>query len=349
MRLADLALTPKKILLGLAFLAIIIVLLIVISLKIIKPKEVIKPPAVPEQISSPVINLPPQVDSTPLRNITFNLGTPNLPHEAPVYKISGSAINQQQAGSIANTFSITTSPRITRGANGHTTLIWQNKNIKKTLTITLETGQIEYIHTAQYAKPDIGSAPLPTITEPVQAANAAQDFLKDHTLNRHDIFVENAQFIKGGEEIEYTDNLAEARSIKVNYGRKIQNTPVYYQFGNTSPISVWVDKLRTPIKISYQYSGIAKDSSRNFTLVNLEDAKTKLINGEGEIVNFTPGIDDPKNNKKLISANLTSVEFAYFDDGSTGYLQPIFVFKGEATYENVGEQDIVVYLPAIKT
>lgn len=347
MKLAEFALTPRKILIGLAFLAVATILLIIITLKITKPKELTKPPVVPDKIPAPAVELPPGVGTKPLKNITFDLESTKLPNEALVYKIGSPVISQQQAQVIANNFSMKTASKTTKSANGSSS-IWNNQANNETLIITLNSGHIQYSKKAFYARPDIGSGPIPQITDTKQAAALAVNFLNKHNLGHPDITVRNIELLNEVVEgYQPARDLTETSLLQVNFGRKINEVPIYYQFANSFPITVTTDKFQTVTKMTYQYSTVI-NSPKSFPLLSIEEAKEKLLRGEGTIVNFTPGEPDPKSSAELLSATISSAELVYLDDGKSGFLQPILLFKGKGVFENSVEQEIIVYLPAVK-
>jgi hypothetical protein len=144
-----------------------------------------------------------------------------------------------------------------------------------------------------------------------------------------------------------TNDFSKASYFLIIFQAKLDGVAVYRNFVNTSQATVLVNKYKTVTQVTYQYSDTSNFTPRNFPLITFDDAKSKILQSEGTIVNFTPGQNDPKNNATMDSAILNSVEMVYFDDRKSGYIQPIFLFRGEATYPDSSKQPIIIYLPAV--
>lgn len=345
MNLSQLSQTSKKIAPILIAIIVIGALIGLIFIKIRPPKP--KPQIIPNTLPTPNIKLPPGINKTQLKNLTFNLGNPSLPQKANVYKIYSYQIDSTLAQTIADTFNFKIPPKTSRISNKLTVLNWSIKDSHESLSITIDYGDVQYQKTPTYVKPDVGVAPLPVITNSQQAAKIAQNFLQTHNLFTNDLLVENIKFLQGVYEPEQVDSIDKADFIQVNFKRQLAGLPVYYQYANLTTTSVIIDKQKSVTKVSYQYHPIQQDAAREFSLISLEQAKQKLTNGEGMIVNFIPGEDDAKSSHEFLSAELTGVEVSYLDDASSGYLQPIYIFKGKGNYKDIAPQDIFIYVLAI--
>ncbi|MDO8487150.1 MAG: hypothetical protein Q7S45_02580 [Candidatus Curtissbacteria bacterium] len=346
MKLSDFSPTPKKILATLATILLLIGLTILIFLRYQSSNKETPPVVIP----GPTIVLPPDVAKPKIANISFQFKDPSLPDKVNVYKVNYT-LDGKFANQVAATFSFQNQPETTNDAQGNTTMTWENPGGSERLSITLENGLVQYTASPTHGKPDIGQPPLPTITSKEQAAILANSFLRNHNLLAPGLSPSTVlPFISSeGKYINLVADLSKAKLFQVNFSATLGNNRIYYQFANDAPVSVWLDNFQSPTKVVYQYPIPLTEKPTQKPIITIDQAKSKLEQGEGTIVNFEPGIPDPKSTEAMQSATLTDAQLAYFDDSRSGFLQPILVFKGEAIYPKAGKLPITIYLPAQTT
>lgn len=340
-----------------ALVLIIFVLFIIVAVSLLLGGKVKTPSSqnlpLPTVIPSPKIALPPGVPKTTLRTISYQLPNTELPQSAAVYKVAAYGVDKNWASDVASSFGLT-SPPTTSSDNQHNTILtWADETGDQLLLITLELGYVEYTNNAPQLKRDLGASPPPTIDQVGQAATIAQNFLKKHTLLAPNLIPrlsDTQYFISSSTHLQQTKNFTSANLFVISFVRQVDGHDVYQQFANIAQATVWVDKYQKVKKLTFAYPILSDQTKRTAALLSLTEAKTKLEAGEGTIVNFNPGEPDIKATTDPKSATLTKVSVSYFDDRTTGILQPILVFEGKASYSINGPQDqpIVIYLPALK-
>lgn len=346
--LTFLAIIPKKILL---LFCIGLILFFVLIFSFIRTPGSQETTTVPDVVSTPAIILPPDARKPVKTAITFQFGNPTFPRQANVYRVSSYGVDDNWAQTIARTFKFTNTPQSRTDGEGFKSLIWQSEDGTEVLSITLDVGYVEY---SKYQNPLQPGNDQTTTDPPLPAETIiqiAQTFLESHKLYPPDVATSAnniTYIISRGGEVEETDNKAQATTYRVGFSRTLERTLINQQFGTTTPISVWVERTGSVVKASYQYPLVLEDTARAFPLITLDEAKAKLIAGEGVIVNLEPGELSIKTVRDPQSIRLDKTSFRYFDDKRTGFIQPIFVFEGEATYEGNIREPVIMYLPALK-
>lgn len=276
------------------------------------------------------------------------LNEPTLPNQAKVYKVTTYTINEEQALLVANSFSFNTNPQRVEAQND-SSLLWKTQDNGQELFVSLMTGYIQYSNNYRQGKPDIDSAPLATISSSSQALTLAQTYLRQKNLLHPDLFSDQkkVQLYTGDNEVSQTQDIASDTLFRVSFERKLDGLPVYTQYGNTTIVDIWLDAFKTIKKLNYQYP-LLFSNSQTYQLIDYAQAKNNLISGNGIIVNqgnvekFSTNIPEtPK------TVTITNVTLAYLDDKTSGFILPIFVFKGKAKNDATEEKDIIIYLPAI--
>lgn len=296
-------------------------------------------------LPTPAILVPPDVKKTTTRNITFNLGRTTVPSTAFAYKVSY-AVDASWAQRLAESFGLTDSPKRSDDADGRTILLWTDSAQQTALSVTLNTG------TAEYSVFNIEHIITEKTATASQIVSVAEKFLKDHSLFPPNISANSSTvtyYTDNGGEVEETTDISRANVASVAFTRSLDGIVIYEQYAQTAPIHVWVRKDLSITKATFQYAIIDETSRIPVKLMSLEDAKRSLLQGKGTIVNFTPGVIDPRKELPPQSMVLTKVSMNYFDDKISGVLQPIFVFEGTATYQGLGEEPVVIYLPALSS
>lgn len=298
-------------------------------------------------LPSPTILLPPDVKKQPIRNVSFQLGNPSLPTTTNVYTIAGYVVDQTWAQAIAKTFGLEQSPKRLDDISSGTILLWNSDDQTFSLSVALGTGYLEYTtyHEEQGFLPS-------NIPSPEDLTKTADDFLKTHGLHPQNIGTSTSNiraYLSHNGQVGPTTDRSKANIYAVEFNRQLDGLIIQEQYGRKAPIVVWVDSKLSVNKVSFQYPQINLTSKTPVPLLSLNEAKAKISKGEGNIVNFEPGAIDPKSVNAATSIVLTKVAIRYFDDKVTKVLQPIFVFEGVGDYPGFPEQDVVIYLPAIKT
>ena len=208
---------------------------------------------------------------------------------------------------------------------------------KLTMNVIEGSFKLEYPYTNDQEISTKSSAPLKD-----EAIEIAKSFLKKGNKSPTDI--------EGGNQkvsywkVEYdglkpVTSATDAQVARVDFFRKkldgdLEIVPADYI---QAPISVMVsglkDENRQVVEANYKYSNIDRESFSTYPIKTPEEAFNELKSG-----NYWPAIDSKKE-----SVTLRRISLAYFEPVTlTNYLQPVYVF-------NSGDNDMVVYVPAIKS
>lgn len=288
--------------------------------------------------------------STQTAKFSFTFDKTSFPKEIKAYGVLKYGIDPQVAQNIANSFSFSSQP-VTLDSTSNNKLFWQSGDKTRDLIISLDNGFIGYSYNYTPGKPDIGGESAPEVRSATDAIESAISFLEKRQLMRPDLNTKEDQvvlFSSSGDEPVVVNDFKQAGLFQVNFVRSVDNNPTFMQYGNSFPVSVWVDKSKQVIKLEYRYPLIQSDN-QTYTILDIEDAKRKIVNNEGIIVRYGEDNEDLPKSTSLSTVTLSEVNLSYLDDRDNKLFQPIFVFKGTALELGSNQQkDIVIYLPAIK-
>lgn len=276
--------------------------------------------------------------------ITFLLDTPSLPTESSVYSVSSEANNPAFAQRVANTFAFSSQPNTEQNSLGQTVATWTDTTNTQTLSYSLSTGYFFYTNAYTPAK----TSDTKKMKNLEEVTRNATDFLIKHGLTYPDLKTSNNNivFYGGDDDLEIVPSFDRASLYSVSFERQLDNTRVIGQFANISSAILWVNEFGVIQKMQYQYAPLAGQRSK-INLLSWEEAK-KALPSFGSIVK----LGDDESLSPLASGithiDITSVAVRYFDDRKTNFIQPVFVFSGEATMDTTNKKSIIVYLPAGK-
>lgn len=354
--------TPFKKLLGLIILAVLFIILLFFAFLFskqttttTKPASTPTPstrqdtsalPTIPEQtIPAPKINIAENVSANKLGDIEYAFFSPSLPNEASIFKIGSRPITREGASEIASSLGF---------KGGETTEIYNNKTLiswsieQKNLSITLESGYIEYSDRTIPGKPEVGSPPIPLLSSANEAELIAGDFLKKNGLLQTDATTKagKAIFFKdAGSDLIQVSKFSDANLVDMTFTTTLDGFDVYQQLGSNSQIHVWVDAFKAVRKMSYKKPAVFSSASRR-KIMSFQAAKKLLEELGGIIVEYgyyTKSLPYPE------STLITKAFFAYFEDIPGGYVYPIIVFTGTSLPKGQSSSvPIMIYVSALK-
>ncbi len=287
-------------------------------------------------IPTPVIQVPPSININRLGTVTFGDLNGSFPTSASLYTFTPTQLSQTDVQKIAGIIGITTQGQSIQTEAGPA-LNYQDGN--KNLTIYYALGSIQYFS---------GVSPTSrNVADQKDVIKIADNFTRSFTPYTDGLAVNESaiQYFIGAGDLKETNAFSSADVYVVPFVQKINDLTVYSQLGNAATASVWVTKSGEIQRLTFMIpSELTATQTRG--IISLEEAKTKITNGEGVITSYGP----PNSYGTYATperTNLTSVQLGYLTDMTNGILYPIYVFRGVA---NNSEQalPIIVYLPATK-
>lgn len=276
--------------------------------------------------------------------IVFNIPETTLPQEYRLTAINSYTITDSDARAIAKTFGFSVEPSRQSNQNGSQVLSWESSDSTTSLQIIPENGYVYYVNTYIPSKSDNPSV----LVNPQELPTLAINFLKKHNLYHSDLITNQnlITYFAGYSDLSETTDFTNASNFKIDFERIVNRQPIFGQLDNSAQVTVWIDTFKNIKTLSYQYAPLIEDT-RIVQLLTLPEAQEKLQT-EGTIVQYGELEEIPNATATLTQVTITSVSIASFDDRTTGIIQPVFIFKGEARSTDNQIQPITFYLPAIK-
>lgn len=259
----------------------------------------------------------------------------DLPKESTVFKIKENPISDKEVDVLANSFGFTKKHRQGKKPT------WQQGG--KKLIISKKPFSITFNNFNASTKGGKLSAN--------QLISIAKDFLSSKKLLKTDLLVDenNLIFLTGDarSHLVVTEALEKANLVKIPFNVKKGTLYFYWQSPFDTGASVTLSRSGQVIKMVYQYPEIGKEAT--YPIKNLGGAKDR-IKISGRLV--YPDSSDTKlpivRSNLLISDLLIEDYFlAYFVDYSSGFIQPIYVFRGRGFIGNY-VNDVVIFVPALE-
>ncbi len=322
-------------------------------------------------------SLPLKQGSTPnYRLETIQAELPVVPDRAPVYKLddSVSVLSSEKA---AVNFAISlgfTEPRIEQSA---TDWIWRDEADDRTLEMNILTNDFHLETNLVKVAPTVPRGSAPNLDS---AMATAKDFIASITSQNESYHLNearlNAKYIQiKGTQVEEVDRQSEAQMVQVNFfielpvdtkdypGMSSRLIPGNYWIvtdnPNTGVVEMYLtnstnsDYLKPTIHFSSQRLNLDnKKSKSTYPLKSINQAWQELKDGQAYIAHLrikgdmSIGSYLPLGVKQV---DITGIFLSYYDTGISfkKYLQPIYVFQGEAITTEDLRADYYAYVPAI--
>lgn len=228
----------------------------------------------------------------------------------------------------------------TRG--GLTFYIWEEPD--KFLKVNSQTGQFVF-----QGKTALSSGPI----TPPEAEELAKQKLIDWDLLQLDTKTSINYFVLAGMQFKPVTNPNLADVYQITFSSSVDTYPLI-GFGPAQDLaSVKVGKDGQILTIDYFYHQFERENVGTYPLKSSETVLSQVQQGQGEIFSLKTkaGVETnltPENQIKTI--DLTSVDLAYYETvEKQEYLQPIYLFLGEAKLEKGQALEVSLYLPAISS
>jgi len=289
------------------------------------------------KIPIPEIKSSPLLQTSQLGTVTFSLSNVSFPASLTTYKVLSYGIDPAQAQNIAKSFSLNTPPQII----DNNLYVWVSEDTTKSLSAYLDSGLLIYTNSLI---PGQGDTSISIMRSDSDIKRVAENFLQKQTYLGKDLTIDKILYHKGEEISQPVKDISSATFFEVTLKRTINSIPIFYQYATSDSASVIISSLGIVRKFSYVFLSYQPFDNRQ--LLPIEEAKQKIQNGEGTIVSY--GDNHGADVSSLLSTNINSVELAYLNDNTTGFLSPIFVFTGTANSPTSTNVPIVIYLPALR-
>lgn len=288
-------------------------------------------------IQQPTIKRDPSVVSNALGEVTFAYSRKSFPNTANLYAINQYGLGSSFFSHIQTVLGVNTLSQQLTDATGNTVSIY--KNGEREITYYQKNNSIIYTDEAT------GNSEQ-TIQSQNDAGRKASELLTQLFPSFSDISFSSPTISLMTDEQNHPQQattFTEATLIQLNYERKLNGSVVYFQHGETIPLSITLDKQGRIRRLTFYYSQL--ESYQTTPIYSLDEAQEAVIKGQGVITVIG---DDPLLEKTIKNTRFTSVSLGYLDTKETNTIQPVFIFTGTATLVTNTNESITVYLPAIK-
>lgn len=166
-----------------------------------------------------------------------------------------------------------------------------------------------------------------------------------------------SNLIYAGGELKTAPSLAQTSAVRVDFFRTpIDDIPIVSPNNKESLVNLLIsgspdnpaqDKFSQILTLNYTYWVINRQSSATYPIISAQAAWDKLQT-EKKFIVYLGGQKDRVYTPAVSSFIARSVYLAYLD--STEYqpfLQPVWVFEGQAALSGGGQEDLTAYVPAV--
>jgi hypothetical protein len=285
---------------------------------------------------------------------------PNLPEQAEIVAMRGpqqSLLGEQRAKDLADSLDFGDDGELSTDKKS---IVFRDTTDKRTLTVDLSTQNFTLSTELSHIQNTVPRGSALTSSEAIQEA---QKFLNRNGLLGDDFgggvqTTQLHQVVNGKAEV--ASSLSGAQFTRVDFYRNLTEVSAD-SFAMLPPnpkiglIQVWVTsglkpQINNTLYVSYTVWELDKEKVETYPLRSVSSAWEEVQEGKGvaEILVEKASALNPNTNVTLSTITIRSVRLAYFDDDSfQSYLQPIFVFSGEATTTSGEETDFTAYRPAV--
>lgn len=267
-----------------------------------------------------------------------------FPSSLPILQIgSTSDLTLTEAKDIALKFGFASDPKTLKDTFTGTFYLWTNDTA--VLDITAKTRTVKYSLNSS-------NRTSPKRLSENELVNNAKSFILDKGLindNNVDYFVNYYKLPNVGDlETSISTNLQGADLVLVNFSVNSSGYKVLTLDPTKSPISVRMLPDGTITHVDLVVLGNVSQSAQQYNLKNFQDFQSQLTKAtiismqDGKIIN-----PDPLT-YKIQSVNAQSVDLVYLAQQGNNYFSPVFLIKGTANIENLGNVSVYLYLNALK-
>lgn len=267
-----------------------------------------------------------------------------FPASLPILQASGVGdLTLQEARDIAIKFGYTNDPQILKDTFTGTFYLWMNEIA--TLDITAKTRVVKYsLNSTLLTSPK-------RLTENELVNNAKSFILSKGLISDNNVgsFVNYYKLPNAGDlETRVSTNIQGADLILVNFSVNSNGYKVLTLDPTKSPISVRELPDGTISEVDLVVLGNINQSAQNYNLKNFQDFQAGLTSAtiisiqDGKIIN-----PDPLT-YKIQSVNATNTDLVYLAQQGNNYFSPVFLIKGTANIETLGNVNVYLYLNALK-
>lgn len=299
-------------------------------------------------------NLPnsPKEDTTTFALETVSGLLPTFPDLLPVFPIQTpkrSLLVAEKAKELANVLGFTGQPTIVSPSE----YLWEKKDQSLQLRMSILT--LNYV-----ISPTKSQTFLPNLLPNEETLKTfARNFLSqarpfDKSFDENKTTVSWLRF--NGQTLVKAESLSEADAARVDFFRTVKIGEVSYPLLTTNPQESSVQVFfrggqGVPYEINYTFWPYDFTQGSTYPLKNVSLAWEKIKKGQATIVLLSGKIIDYltlTQRPEIRNVTIREIKMAYFDDKARqSFLQPIYVFSGQADFKNGESSEIVLYVPAV--
>lgn len=289
--------------------------------------------------------------------VTYTLETisgrlPNFPTLLPVFPVQNpkkSLLASERAKDLAATLGFSGQPAVLSPSE----YLWEKISQKLQLRMNILT--LNYNLTTTQLLPFIPGQ----LADEEKLKNTAQNFLSQaRPLDKS--FAESKTTVVwlrfNGQAFNKVESLSEADAARVDFFRTVMSGETAYPLLAIPPQESLVRAYfkggqKDPYEVDFTVWPYDFEKSSTYPLKNVKLAWEELKKGQATVVflnskdiNYSklPQMPDFKN------ITIRNVQLAYFDDETRqSFLQPIYVFSGQADFKNGESAEIITYVPAL--
>jgi len=299
-------------------------------------------PGYPGILPDLTIEPPPGLTNNNAFNIIVNFADQTFPSSAPVFRKKSSFLTDESIIALGSSFQFTTEPQNIIDGQGQTVFLWNEEN--RSLVINKHNGEILYSN----SQPENIQRLMGSTRDVI---NAASLFLTQNNVYHQDLktTIQDVKLLiaeEGGDTVE-ADSFTNADLYAVTFSRYLDQKPVYHQGSTKRQVLVLVNPSGTIQSLQYIYPTL-EPTSQTYPIISMTEIKTLLSQGRGQIAKIGPENEFIIATPPTTPITLNTIELAFVDDRTTNFIQPIFVFMGEYTNQSGEQEQVYIYLPAIK-
>ncbi len=317
--------------------------------------QVFLPTPVPHSSSRKLQKIPmPTIHTTPELNakkakIIFDFGNITLPTKARVYRVISRGVSEQSARQLASRLGFKTEPQSSQDVQGTTSLLFISSDKNEYLSVSLNTGYIEYGNSRELIKSDPAvpmSSTAIQFSSKTNLIDFAQNFLKEKGLYSSGARLDSVGYYTGGLEPVQTQDFNKANFYDVVFQRTLDNMTIYYQYANKSQIEVLIDNYKMIKKVSLETPIVLGDFWQ-YSIPGIDEIEKEIENGQGAVVSYGKLGDIIPGHTVIKSIILNKISLNYLDYDKSSFIYPILVLGGTAINSSGDQKNILMYLPSI--
>lgn len=173
-------------------------------------------------------------------------------------------------------------------------------------------------------------------------------------------FAENKTGIEwlrfNGQTYSKAESLSEAEAARIDFFRTVKIGGISYLLRTVPPQESLVSAYfkggqKDPYEINFTIWPYNFEQGATYPLKNVSLAWEELKKGQGAVVSLSSrDINYSKlpQRPEINTVTLRDIQLAYFDEAARqNFLQPIYVFSGQAELKNGESAEIIIYVPAV--